>query len=393
MAGHGGVERNWRGLLAAVLMSAPAMAQEAVAETEPVPPEAPPAAEAPAEDPVTAVAAAEVPVGEPTTAPVAATEAAPPPKKKEPKVEPLSENPEATDGAKETRSVRVFGRVFARASADEREDYTRSLSLASARVGVSTSFEYVEAEVTADLSSKSLVKDAFVRLADGQKRLRLYAGQFKAPFLARELESTWDLPLMRRGLVDDYLTETHQLGGRRLGLMGEVRLKQVWNLKISGGLFEGAEDELGERTSEDASLRVSVRPFKALTVGASSYMAQVLEGTPRHAVAADGMLELGRLALSAEFVTGQLALGRFNAQLALASYSLPLSTDWVLQPLAGAETIQLRGKTQGHGWAAVGGFNLLFSDSFKAQLQAERALRPGDEAPGIEYSLQLATRF
>jgi hypothetical protein len=47
----------------------------------------------------------------------------------------------------------------------------------------------------------------------------------------------------------------------------------------------------------------------------------------------------------------------------------------------------------GRGWAAVGGFNLLFSDSFKAQLQAEHALRPGDETPGTEYSLQLATRF
>jgi hypothetical protein len=37
--------------------------------------------------------------------------------------------------------------------------------------------------------------------------------------------------------------------------------------------------------------------------------------------------------------------------------------------------------------------NILFSDAFKAQLQAERALRPGDESPGTEYSLQLATRF
>ncbi|HYH99963.1 MAG TPA: hypothetical protein VD972_28675, partial [Hyalangium sp.] len=247
--------------------------------------------------------------------------------------------------------------------------------------------------VSADLSSKTILKDAFVRLADGDKRLRLYAGQFKAPFLARELESTWGLPLMRRGLVDDYLTETHQLGGRRLGLMGEVRLKETWNLKVSGGLFEGAEDELGDRTSEDAAARVSVRPFKALTVGASSYLAQVTEGTQRHAVAVDGTLRLGALEVSAELVTGQLALGPFSAQLGLASYTLPLGKDWALQPLAGAEALQLRGEVAGRGWAAVGGFNVLFSDSFKAQLQAERALRPGDEAPGTEYSLQLATRF
>jgi hypothetical protein len=258
---------------------------------------------------------------------------------------------------------------------------------------VSASFDYVEAEVSADLSSKTILKDAFVRVADGNKRLRLYAGQFKAPFLARKLESRWGLPLMHRGLVDDYLTDTHQLGGRRLGLMGEVRLKEMWNLKISGGLFQGAEDELGDHTSEDAAARVTVRPFKALTVGASSYLAQVTEGTPRHALAAEATLRLGALALSGEAVSGRLGLGPFTAQLGLASYMVPLAKGWALQPVAGVEALQLRGDVAGRGWAAVGGFNLLFSDSFKAQLQAERALRPGDEAPGTEYSLQLATRF
>jgi len=245
-----GVERNWRGLLAAVLFCTPALAAEAVGEAQPVSPEA-------------------STVG--PTAPVAASETPAKKKKKKAKTEPLGEDPEAAqaaaDSEEEARSVRLFGRVFARASADGREDYARSLSVQSARVGVNATFRYVEAEVTAELSSKNPLKDAFVRLSDGDKRLRLYAGQFKAPFLARELESTWGLPLMRRGLVDDYLTETHQLGGRRLGLMGEVKLKEAWGLKFSGGLFEGAKDELGDRTSEDAAARVSVRPFKALTVG------------------------------------------------------------------------------------------------------------------------------
>jgi len=378
MVGWRGVERNGRGLLAAVLLSTPALAAEAVDEAQPATPEAP------AVGPAAPVAASEAPAKKKK-------------KKKKAKAEPLGEDPEAAEASagdeEEARTVRLFGRVFARASADEREDYTRSLSVPSARVGVSAAFEYVEAEVSAELSSKNPLKDAFVRLADGKKRLRLYAGQFKAPFLARELESTWALPLMRRGLVDDYLTETHQLGGRRLGLMGEVRLKEAWGLKFSGGLFEGAKDELGDRTREDAAARVSVRPFKALTVGASSYLTQVTEGTRQHAVAADGALRLGALELSAEVVTGRLGLGPFTAQLGLASYTLPLGHEWALQPLAGAEALQLRGDVAGRGWAAVGGVNVLFSDSFKAQLQAEHALRPGDEAPGTEYSLQLATRF
>jgi hypothetical protein len=377
-----GVERNWRGLLAAVLLSSSAWAAEATEPFNEAPAVSP---EAPTVGPAASVAASEAPAQKK--------------KKKKAKVEPLGESSEAAETASDeeeeeaSRSVRLFGRVFARASADGREDYSRSLSVPSARVGVNATFKYVEAEVSADLSSKKPLKDAFIRLADGDKRLRLHAGQFKAPFLARELESTWGLPLMRRGLVDDYLTETHQLGGRRLGLMGEVRLKEAWGLKVSVGLFEGSKDELGQRTSEDAAARVTVRPFKALTVGASSYMAQVLEGTQRHAVAADGTLHLGALELSAELVTGRLGVGPFTAQLGLASYTLPLGHEWALQPLAGAEALQLRGDVVGRGWAAVGGLNVLFSDSFKAQLQAERALRPGDEAPGTKFSLQLATRF
>ncbi|WP_309243038.1 hypothetical protein [Hyalangium versicolor] len=367
-------------------MSSPAWAQEEVAAEESAAPE----------EPVVASASLESPILEPA-APMISTEVpAEKKKKKKAKVEPMGESPEAadaTDDSGEERTLRVFGRVFARASADEREDYARSLSVSSARVGVNAGFEYIEAEVSADLSSKTMLKDAFVRLADSDKRLRLYAGQFKAPFLARELESTWDLSLMRRGLVDDYLTETNGLGGRRLGLMGEVRLKEAWNLKVSGGLFEGSKDELGNRTSEDAAARVSVRPFKALTVGASTYMTQVTEGTRQYAVATDGTLHLGALELTAEAVTGRLPLGNFTAQLGLASYLIPISKDWSVQPLAGAEALQLRGDTAGRGWAAVGGVNILFSDAFKAQLQAEHALRPGDEAPGTEYSLQLATRF
>ncbi|HYI02651.1 MAG TPA: hypothetical protein VD972_42330, partial [Hyalangium sp.] len=114
MAGWRGVEQIWRGLLAAVLLSGPALAaQEPVEEAQPASPEVP------------VVASTDAPAQEK--------------KKKKAKVDPLGESPEAAEApaaeAVEERSVRVFGRVFARASADEREDYTRSLSVQSARVG------------------------------------------------------------------------------------------------------------------------------------------------------------------------------------------------------------------------------------------------------------------
>jgi hypothetical protein len=304
------------------------------------------------------------------------------------------EEPGSEERAAEQR-LRLFGRLYARVSADEREDYARALGIESARVGVSASLPHLEAELSAELSSKSLLKDAYVRLADGRKRLRLYGGQFKAPFLARALESSWGLPLMRRGVVEDWLVDTQRMGGRRPGLMGELRLKEAWQLKVSGGVFQGAKDEeTGQRTGEDAALRASVRPHEAFTLGASTYLAEVFAGTRRHAVAADATLRLGGLELSGEYVRGQLAQGPFTAQLALASFTLPLGEDgWALQPLAGAEALQLRGPLRARGYSWVGGLNLLLLDHFKAQLQAERALRAGDEAPGLEYSLQFATRF
>jgi hypothetical protein len=312
--------------------------------------------------------------------------------------EPLSEGGEGTAAEEEDKKglrVRPFGRVYARVSADEREQYTRSLSIPSARVGLAASLSHVDAEVTADLSSKSILKDAFVRVADGHKRLRLYAGQFKAPFLQRELESSWMLPVMRRGLVADYLVNTHDLGGRRLGVMGEASLKQAWKLKVSGGVFQGATDEdTGLRASEDAALRVSVRPLEHLTLGASSYVMEVFTGARNYAMTADAALRLGALELTGEYVNGRISVGPFDAQLGLASYTLPLGLDgWAVQPVVGAETLRLRGPLMARGYGVVGGLNVLYSEHFKAQLQAEHALRPGDEAAGVEYSMQLAMRF
>lgn len=398
-----------RGLLATLLLlgtpvlaGAPEPEPELTPELEPAP-EPAPEEQAPSELTPSELAAAELVPNE-----VAPTVAAPKPEKQKPGEheakpgeavdEPLSEGGEGTAAEKgDTKGlhVRPFGRVKARMSADEREQYTRSLSIPSARVGLAASMSHVDAEVTADLSSKSILKDAFVRVADGHKRLRLYAGQFKAPFLAREIESSWRLPVMRRGLVADYLVDTHDLGGRRLGLMGEAYLKELWKLKVSGGVFEGAKDEdTGLRASEDASLRVRVRPFKGLTLGASGYVTEVFTGARNYAMTADAALRLGALELSGEYVNGRLPVGPFDAQLGRASYTLPLGLEgWAVQPVVGAESLRLRGPLLARGYGVVGGLNVLYSEHFKAQLQAEHALRPGDEAAGIEYTMQLAMRF
>ncbi|WP_375746010.1 hypothetical protein NR800_15650 [Corallococcus interemptor] len=328
-------------------------------------------------------------------------DAAVPGKKKKdtgPKADTLGEAPDEADkvddkGGPQQR-IRVFGRVFARGAADERQKYERDLGIESARVGVAASLSNLEAEVSADLASKTILKDAFVRLADDDKRLRLYAGRFKSPFLQRSQESAWRLPIQERGLVEDYLTETNALGGRRLGVMGELRLKEAWGLKFSAGLFEGGEDATGKRLSEDGSARLSIRPFKFLTLGTSTYLTQVIDGTKQYATAADAEVTLWGLSVTGEAAVGRLALGPFQSQSLLASWTVPVGHEgWAVQPVVGAEALQLQGGIQAEGHSVTGGFNVLLADSFKAQLQAERALRPGDVAPALELSVQLATRF
>jgi|GEM_PF-1021963 len=310
----------------------------------------------------------------------------------------LGENPDALDDlpAEAARSIRVIGRVSARARADERNQFQRRLSVVDARVGVRTSLSNLEAEVTADLADSQMLKDAFVRLADDQKRFRLYGGQFKTPFLQRSLASSWDLPLQGRGLVEEYITETHQMGGRRLGLMGEVRLKHAWGLKVSAGFFQGAVDESGARLKEDAAARVSLRPFnfKPLTVGVSTYVSEALDLARKHAVAADAELTLAGFVFTSEVVSGRLPLGPFTAQMLLAQYLIHIGEEWALQPVAGFEAMQLRGDAvRGDGHALVGGVNVLLGTRFRAQFQTERALRPGDELPGLQHSIELGARF
>ncbi|MFB1484304.1 hypothetical protein [Corallococcus sp. RDP092CA] len=424
MGGKGLEEKGWRrGLLVAVLLGLPAVAgaapepdEDAAAEgaDQPLQVSGDDDAKEPegeSEEALGGAVAQAMPAGsqgpisgtpEQVTEPGAPVpDAAVPGKKKKrtgPKEDTLGEAPDEADKADDKdgprQRIRVFGRVFARAAADERQKYERDLGIESARVGVAASLSNLEAEVSADLASKTILKDAFVRLADDDKRLRLYAGRFKSPFLQRSQESAWRLPLQERGLVEDYLTETNDLGGRRLGFMGELRLKEAWGLKLSAGLFQGGEDATGKRLSEDGSARLSIRPFKFLTLGTSTYLTQVIDGTKQYATAADAEVTLWGLSVTGEAAAGRLALGPFRSQSVLAYWTVPVGREgWAVQPVVGAEALQLQGGIQAQGHSVTGGFNVLLADSFKAQVQAERALRPGDVAPALELSVQLATRF
>jgi len=304
---------------------------------------------------------------------------------------------EAAQDEEERPVFQIRARVLARGSADERRDFDRRLSLATGELGATASISLLEAELTADFADSAILKDAYVRLSTPSRDLRLYGGQFKSPFLARRLMSRWDLPTIQRGLVVDYLIDDHGLGGRRLGLMGEWRAKPLWNLRASLGVFEGGVDELGIRTGrEDAAGRVAIRPIKPLTLGASGYLVSAFDAAHRAgAGAVDATLRLGGLSVSGEVTAGRIRPGSFAAQSALASWALPLdpAERWALEPVLGAEALQLLGPEGGSGYAYTAGLNLLFLDSFKAMLQGEHALRPGDSRPAFALFFQLAAQL
>lgn len=306
-----------------------------------------------------------------------------------PTAEP-EEEPAADDGP----SFHVSGKLFARAELDQRSEYERELSIPLARVQVDASIAFADAVMEADIASSALVKDAYLRLRDPSRTARLYVGQFKAPFLARELESRWNLPLIERGLVTDYLVDRNDLGGRRLGLMGEVKLEGMRELRISAGVFQGAKDDLGHRMGEDASARVLFEPWKFLEVGASSYLADAFGERGRLAVAADATVKYFGARLMLEASLGRLPVGPFNAQLAMLTWVLRAGdSQWAFEPLIAAESLQLTGEQGGWGRAAVLGANVHYGDRIRLQLQGERGLFPGDTTMQNRFSAQLGARF
>lgn len=300
-----------------------------------------------------------------------------------------------TSGAARTRvdlplQVEVHGQLFFGVSADARQGWERDVALDRARIEVRGRFRQLLTVIEADVSSKTPLKDAFVRL-DGPAATRLTAGQFKAPFLERETESAWSLPLVDRGLVDDYVVDRNGLGGRRLGAVGALRPFDG-ALEVAGGVFQGTVLD-GEPRREDYGARVAARPWGWLEAGVSGYRAGGTTGPVRQAGSGFLVLRLGPLAATLEALAGRLSQGPFTAGLGLLEFTLRLPGRLRLTPVAGIEALRLRGPAAGTGSSAVVGAVLGAGSGLKLKVQGERARRPGDTAPANAIAVELATRF
>ena len=292
--------------------------------------------------------------------------------------------------------VEVHGRLYVGVAADGRDDWTRRLDMDSARIGIEARLPGVRTVLEADVASSTPIKDAYARL-DGPLATRLQAGRFKAPFSARQLESSWKLPLVDRGLVNDYLVKDNNLGGRRLGATAGLR---PWDgrLEIVGGLFAGERSAFGgENRAQDLAARVSGSPWRPLELGATAYRAgsndplvPVLNAASVYAVLSGGPLEA-----SVEGFAGKITAGDFTAGTALVGWTVAIAESRRLRvtPVAGGEVLRLRGTTRGVGYSAIAGAVLSWTEGLKVKLQGERARRPGDDVPANALAVQFATRF
>jgi hypothetical protein len=193
------------------------------------------------------------------------------------------------------------GRVFVRGAlsrSDDQPNYLAHGSLINARLKASYRWgDRVRAEIEFELA-KPKVKNAFVKLravdADGIK-LDVRAGNFKMPFSAIALTSTWDLPNAGRGLLDDVLGNRLQVSGRHVG--SEVELSAE-PFEIDAGIFQGTDDNGdpldgtdNDWFGQDGVLRVSATPASGVTIGASGEIRSgrlvVLPVQIRHRWAAD----------------------------------------------------------------------------------------------------------
>jgi hypothetical protein len=180
------------------------------------------------------------------------------------------------DGSRE--KVEVFGRVSVRAELERHEravlnpDDARTLgrvdsfdlTVPRARFGVRyrAPVRWLSAEVEVDAADGFELLDAWVRAKNENFSAR--AGQFKVPFSAIQMESSFTLPMARRGLVDDILVEELEVAGRRPGIALGARQRDGLRPSLVVGIFQGSV-----LVDEDPDDR-DVEPFSERALDAQS---------------------------------------------------------------------------------------------------------------------------
>lgn len=150
--------------------------------------------------------------------------------------------------------LRLKGRVFAQAALESQtvdapgsggevvQEKVNSLDLSveSVRIGLEyqAPLRWITAVAEMELTSRVSLRDGFVQARD--KHWSVRAGQFKIPVSAIAMESPWVLPVVRRGLIHNLLTDWLDVAGRRPGVLVSYRTGAEPRVRVSAGAFQGA---------------------------------------------------------------------------------------------------------------------------------------------------------
>lgn len=282
----------------------------------------------------------------------------------------------------------VKGTVFVRArhrTVGDADPTTR-LDLNRARLSLKLSYgELLKLKISPDLDEAPYLADAYLEVRPLDE-LRVRVGQQKVPFGQLEWRSRWEIPTVNRGIVTNQLSRRLGFSDRRVGALGEVRIK-AWPLKPS--LELGAFDNGDVNDRYDVAARFSVKPLKGADVAVAYYRRE-------EAKISGGAGQAGQLSLEYDkrrvWILAEVLIGRarrltldgvpidqdatFLGARAIVAYSFKFDA-FRAQPYLGGELLDPGLKTTSDlGYSVRGGVNLLFWERLRVSLEAERTQGP-----------------
>jgi hypothetical protein len=252
---------------------------------------------------------------------------------------------------------------------------------------VNVSFELADAldpETGTSYSTPEYIRTATLDYRPS-RAFRLTVGRFKRPFSWIQLESTADLAVLGRGLLNNLAVEDNQWGDRAVGAMVSGRVKAAklrWYLSLTNPAWSS------ELTTEglDVLGRVQVAVTKQITLGVNGghkYLKLGQQSLNDWGFGGDVTLEIGggRVALEGSYVDLPFETDRPRAfgALALLEYVLPLAPSWALQPVLFAEFADANAEvSQTESARIVAGVNVLGHEGFRIMPQLELVRSLGD---------------
>jgi hypothetical protein len=156
-------------------------------------------------------------------------------------------------GKRNKHDFRIKGRVFTLAELShrrervvtvesgvvDRERSSLDVELQSARIGVDyqSPLPWLSAEVEVEVAGNVEAKDAFVKAG---QTFFVKAGRFKVPAASLEMASPWTLPQVRRGLVNNLMSDWMDIAGRSQGVAFGYHEKSGLKPRLMVGAFQGS---------------------------------------------------------------------------------------------------------------------------------------------------------